>query len=531
MKGYYLRYLQVLVRFLPVAIALLRDRRRFLLFGPPRQAPPAVHHQRARRLTETMLDLGPAFIKVGQVLSTRPDIVPPIYVEEFATLQDEVPEDVGGDPMTVVEEELGNDPAVDLETLERVAGGSLAFVYTVEFDAGDERERIALKVRRPGLVSVIERDLRVIRGLVPLLSTFADERQRYSLRNLADDFEEIILEELDFEREASVMAEIGDNFVDNDRIVIPETYDDRCSERLIAMEFVEGRKITEDDALEAAGTDSTEIATLIARTYLQMGLVDGVFHADPHPGNLAVSDDGQLIIYDYGMSQRLTRQEQDEIVDLYRTLVQRDVDGLLNSLIALEVLEPDVDRVAIRRVLELVIENLEGESDVTWRLILTELLSMLHDFPFRIPPNVMLLMRVGTVGEGVCRSLDPEFDFISVTQTFLVEHGFIENELESLLGEVKTDVRRSAPVLAGLPARADAVMGQLERGELVVRTDPVESPSAGDPGVGYAVITAGLLVATGVFTFHAQPYEFVSLVAAALSFLQYVRVRRAATTR
>ncbi|MFC4541424.1 ABC1 kinase family protein [Halosolutus amylolyticus] len=520
MSGYYRRYLQVLVRFLPVAIAFLRDRRRFLLFGPSRTVSTEVHRARAERLTETMLDLGPAFIKVGQVLSTRPDIVPPTYVEVFATLQDEVPEDAGGDPFAVLQAELRD--GIDLESVEPVAGGSLAFVYTADYDG----DRIALKVRRPGLVSQIERDLRVIRGLVPLLATFADERQRYSLENAADDFEEIILGELDFEREATIMREIDANFADDDRIVVPDTYDELCSDRVVAMEYVEGRKITDDDALADAGLGPTEMATLIARTYLKMGLVDGVFHADPHPGNLAVTDEGRLVIYDYGMSQRLSPQEQEDITSLYRTLVRRDVDGLLNTLVALEVLEPTVDRAAVRRVLELVIDNLEGRSDVTWQLIITELLSMLHDFPFRIPPNVMLLMRVGTVGEGVCRSLDPEFDFIAVTRSFLVDHGFIESEFEVLFEDVKRDLRESAPVLARAPARFDAVFGQLERGELVVRTEPVEPTPDGDPGVGYAVLAGALFVATAVLTFHAQPYELASLVAALVVALQYVRTRR-----
>ncbi len=523
MIGYYLRYVQVLFRFLPVAIALLRDRRRFFVFGPPRRVSTAVHRERAERLTETMLALGPAFIKVGQVLSTRPDVVPPTYVEVFSSLQDEVPENAGGDPLTVLEDELGAE--LDLETVEPVAGGSLAFVYTAAY----EGEQIALKVRRPGLVSMIERDLRVIRGLVPLIATFADERQRYSLENVADDFEEIILEELDFAREAAIMDDIGENFADDDRVVVPETYEELCSDRVIAMEYVEGRKITDDDALAAADTDPTEMATLIARTYLKMGLVDGVFHADPHPGNLAVTDDGRLVIYDYGMSQRLTPQEQDDIASLYRTLVRRDVDGLLNTLVALEVLEPTVDRVAVRRVLELVIENLEGRSDVTWRAIITELLSMLHDFPFRIPPNVMLLVRAGTVGEGVCRSLDPEFDFLAATRSFLVDYGFIESELETLLQEVRGDLRESAPVLARAPARFDSVFGQLERGELVVRTDPVDPPSGGDPAVGYAVVAGALFVAAAVLTFHGQPYELPTLLAAAVAFVQYVRGRRRAS--
>ena len=521
MKGYYLRYLQVLVSFFPLALAFLRDRRRFLLFGPPRQVSTTVHRERAEQLTETMLELGPAFIKVGQVLSTRPDLVPPTYVREFTALQDEVPEDAGGDPMTVVEAELGDE--LDLETLEPVAGGSLAFVYTVEY----EGERIALKVQRPGLDSIIERDLRVIRGLVPLLAAFADEDQRYSIENVADDFEEIILEELDFEREASIMAEIEENFTDDDRVVVPSAHLELCSDRLIAMEYVEGTKVTDDRALADVDVGPTDMATLIARTYLKMGLVDGVFHADPHPGNLAVTDEGRLVIYDYGMSQRLTAQEQDDITNLYRTLVRRDVDGLLNTLIALEVLESTVDRVAVRRVLELVIENLEGRDDITWHAIITELLSMLDDFPFRIPPNVMLLIRVGTVGEGVCRSLDPQFDFITVTRSFLVDYGFIESELEALFADVRSDLRESVPVLARAPTRFDTVFGQLERGELVVRTDPVESTSGGDPAVGYAIVAGSLFVTAAILTFHELPLEVVSVLLA-LAFLgQYVRRRRA----
>ncbi|ELY55569.1 ABC1 kinase family protein [Natronolimnohabitans innermongolicus] len=521
MRGYYGRFVQVIVRFLPLAITLLRDQRRFLLFGPPRRVSSDTHRQRAQRLTETLLDLGPAFIKVGQVLSTRPDLVPPVYVDALSTLQDEVPEDVGGDPLTVVEEELGDD--LNLETLEPVAGGSLAFVYTVE----DERrgERIALKVRRPELRQIIERDLRVIRGLVPLLAAFADEHQRYSIENVADDFEEIILEELDFEREASIMAEIGANFADDDRVVVPETYPEHCSERIVAMEFVTGAKITDEDALSAAGTDRTEMATLVARTYLKMGLVDGVFHADPHPGNLAVTEDGRLVIYDYGMSQRLTKQEQDDLTGLYRSLVRRDVDELLQTLIALEVLDPTVDRVAVRRVLELVIENLEGRPEITWRAIITELLSMLGDFPFRIPPNVMLLVRVGTVGEGVCRSLDPEFDFIDVTRSFLVDYGVIEGEVEALFDDVRRDLRESAPALARAPARFDTVFGQLERGELVVKTDPVDQPSGGDPGVGYAVLSGALFVTAALLAPYEDPYAIVSASIAAIVGVQYVRTR------
>ncbi|MFC6719035.1 ABC1 kinase family protein [Natrialbaceae archaeon GCM10025810] len=520
MRRYYLRYLQILGRFLPIAAALLRDRRRFLLFGSSRRVDDDVHRDRARQVTEILLDLGPAFVKVGQVLSTRPDIVPSTYAEAFSTLQDEVPEDTGGDPFPVVEAELGD--SIDLETVEPVAGGSLAFVYTAIY----EGEQIALKVRRPDIVPLIERDLRIIRRLIPLIAMFADERHQYSLENVAHDFEAIILDELDFEREATMMREIRANFAGTDQVVVPRVYSDLCSERIVAMTYVDGEKVTDDDALAEAGLDATEMATLIARTYLQMGLVDGVFHADPHPGNLSVTPDGRLAIYDYGMSQRLTEREQEDITALYRALIRRDVDGLVTTLVALEVLDPSVDRVAVRRVMELVIDNLEGRSEITWRTIVTELFTTLREFPFRVPPNVMLLVRVGTVGEGVCRSLDPQFDFLAAIRSFLVDHGIVENELEALFATLRTDVRSSAPVIAGLPARADGVLGQLERGELVVRTDSVESPSPQLFGLGYAILSSAFVLSAALLTFHAQPYEVVSLAIAAAFFALFVRSRR-----
>lgn len=466
-----------------------------------------------------MLELGPAFIKVGQVLSTRPDIVPPAYAERFETLQDEVPEGAGGDPQTVLNEALGDQ--LDLSTLEPIAGGSLAYVYTVVY--GDEQ--IALKVRRPGVNAIIERDLRVIRGLLPLITPFLEERQRYSVQNAADDFEEIILDELDFDRERAIMAEIRGNFADDDRVVIPEVYEELSSEQVLAMEYRTGRKITDDDAFHGVDADAHEMATRITKVYLEMGLVDGVFHADPHPGNLAVTEAGRLLIFDFGMSERLPTTVQEDIVGLYRALVRRNIDALVDALIALDVLEANVNRVEVRRVLELVIENLEGRSEITWRLIITELTTMLRDFPFRLPPDVMLLIRVGTVGEGVCRQLDPEFDFLAVVREFLVEEGLIESELDALIEESWTDLQRSIPALARVPAQFDRTLEQLERGELVVRTEPVDTREAGDPYLGYAVLAGALIVAAAIFTLRERPYELPASILAAVFLLVYLARR------
>lgn len=520
MRGLYYRYLVVLVRFLPFFVTFLRDRHRFLLFGPSRRPGADVHRRRAERIRDTLLELGPAFIKVGQVLSTRPDIVPPTYARVFGTLQDEVPEGVGGDPLTVLEEELGDE--IDTTTVDPVAGGSLAFVYAASYDG----ERIALKVRRPGVKAVVERDLRVLAGFVPVIALLAPERQQYSIRNVADDFEQIILEELDFNREREMMAEIRSNFADDDRVVIPATLAELSSDRVLAMEYRTGRKITEDRAFDGVDIDAEEMAQRIVDVYLEMGIVDGVFHADPHPGNLAVTDDGRLLIYDFGMSEHLSPTVQEHIVGLYRALVRRDVEGLVDSLIALEVLEPGVDRAEVGGILQLVIENLEGRSEVTWRSIITEMTTMLRDFPFRIPPNVMLLIRVGTVSEGVCRELDPEFDFLSAVRSFLVRQGFIETELQALVTDAGQELRTSLPALARTPVRLDRTLRRLERGEITVRTETVDPPPRGDPHLGYAVIAAALLIAAAVLTLHERPYELVAVALAFVTVFAYVLRRR-----
>ena len=520
MKGYLARSLQLVWCFLPFAIAIFRDRRRFIMIGGSRRVPASVHQRRAEQLTALLLDLGPAFVKAGQVLSTRPDLIPPTYTEALASLQDEVPEGSGGDPRTILEAELKDE--IDLETAAPIAGGSLAFVYTVEVDGN----QLALKVQRPGVRTIIERDLAILRTTLPVIGWFADEHQRYSLENIADDFETIILDELDFDREAHLMIEIGDNLDEVDGVIIPTVCESLSSNRILAMEYVPAVKITEPTAVDRFEGNETDLARHIARVYLRMGLLDGTFHADPHPGNLGVTEDGNLVLYDFGMSERLSEPVQRNITMLYRSLVHEDIDGMLRSLIALDVLEPSVDRIAVRHVLELVIENLEGQAVVTWRVIITELFGMLHDFPFRIPPNVMLLIRVGTVGEGVCRSLDPSFDFIQEIRAFLLEHGFIEREIAAIPEEATRALRTALPAMARIPPTLDRVLTQVEEGDLIVRTAASRGARHEVALIGSAILAGAALIAAAILTFHGMHVAIVGAGLALVFLLRYERARK-----
>jgi predicted unusual protein kinase regulating ubiquinone biosynthesis (AarF/ABC1/UbiB family) len=519
MVRFYSRFVRTLLRFLPFLVTFLRDRRRFVLFGPPRSYTREEHAARARRLAEALLDMGPTFIKIGQVLSTRPDLVPPVYAEELAALQDAVPAGDYSEIEPVIAESVGLDAFEEIER-DPIAGGSLAQVHGATLRG----ERVAVKIRRPGVKDLVRTDLRVVRRLLPIVIYVAPERHRFSLRNVADDFERIIFEELNFEREAAMMAEIGDNFAGHEGVVIPSVYGGASSERVLTMAYVEGIKITDVEELEAAGFDPERVARDVANAYFKMGLEDGVFHGDPHPGNLAVDDRGRIVFYDFGMSGRFTERMQESVIDLYLAVVRRDIDAITDTLIDLDVLDPDVDRGAVRHVLQLVIEDLEGEH-VDWRIIITEVGTMLKDFPFRIPPDIMLLIRIGTVSEGVLRQLNPEFDFIAAAREFLVEHGYMEQGVGELVSEVQGDLRRSAASLTRLPSRAEEVLDRAASGELEVRERVDEDAylaAIGRP-LGYAVLTGAWVVGAAILTTVEPRYGLAAFAVGALPAYLFAR--------
>ena len=287
----YWRFLVVLKQFLPLIVAYTRDRRRFLLFGRSRQVSPATRRRRAEKLLQSLLTLGPTFIKLGQLLSTRPDILPPEYIDEFTQLQDSVPPAAWADARGVIETDLGPiDEAFDNFDTDAISGASLGQVYLADHDG----EQVAVKVRRPGVKQLVEADLRVIRWSIPVLSRFVGEAQAFSLETLSEEFAKTIREEMDYAREARMLEEIKGNFAGNPDIRIPSVVGERSTGRVLTMEYVPGTKISNVEELDTRRLDRTELAETLQRAYLDMIIEDGVFHADPHPGNLAVQDDGTL---------------------------------------------------------------------------------------------------------------------------------------------------------------------------------------------------------------------------------------------
>jgi len=461
----YRRFVVVAVQFLPLLVAYARDRKRFILFGSGRTVDTETRRRRARSLLESLLTLGPTFIKLGQLLSTRPDVLPPEYIEEFEELQDRVPPAEWTDAKRVLEEELGPvEEAFDEFDTDAISGASLGQVHVAELDG----EQVAVKIRRPGVESLVEADLWVISTLLPLLMRFVDDSRSFSMETLANEFSRVIRDEMDYRREREMLREIRANFEGDDRLRIPDVYEDRSTDRVLTMEYVPGTKINDIDSLDDLDVDRTRLAETLQRVYLQMIVDDGVFHADPHPGNLAVQDDGTLVFYDFGMSDRVDPFVQEKIIDFYVAIARQDTDAVLDTLVSMGTLSPDADREVMSEVMELAIADARGEDIEQYRVqqIVTQIEDTLYEFPLRLPPNLALVLRVATVVEGVCVTLDPEFDFITVATEYLGEEGYIEEGVRDAVRDTGTQLSETTQSLFRVPPKLEDVLDTVERGNL-----------------------------------------------------------------
>jgi Predicted unusual protein kinase len=530
----YWRFLVVLRQFSPLIVAYWRDRKRFLIVGGGRDVDEATQRERADILLDILLTLGPTFIKLGQLLSTRPDILPPAYIDVLEGLQDDVPPADWADSKRVLEAELGpvEETFDDFDT-ESISGASLGQVYTARYEGTE----VAVKVRRPGIEELVEADLRAIRWSLPIVRRFIGGGRAFSIENLSEEFAKTIRQEMDYRREREMLEEIRTNFADNDRIRIPAAYESASGPRVLTMEYIGGTKISRVEELDGAGLDRTAIAETLQEVYLQMIIDDGVFHADPHPGNLAVADDGTVIFYDFGMSGRVDPFIQDKIVEFYVAVARQDTDAILDTLISMGTLSPEVDRDVMGEVMELAIADARGEEIEQYRVnqIVEQVESTIYEFPLRLPRNLALVLRVATVVEGVCVTLDPEFDFIATATDYLEDQGYYEQTARELAEGTARQLQRTTEALFTVPPKADAFLERANRGDLQVGVTIEDESRVLDKlamRIAYSVLLAvGVLSATILYSF-AEEWRLaavVLLLAAPLAVALYRSFRKKRT--
>jgi len=463
------RAIVVAWQFVPFVWAWARDRKRFVFFGRSREVTSEQRVERARRLKTTFVELGPAFIKLGQMLSTRPDALPAAYIEVLSELQDRVPPAPWSAIEPLLEAELGDtvDERFDSFDTNPISGASLGQVYEAEIDG----ERVAVKVLRPGIRERVESDLRVLETLTPVLARGAEPAQAYTLENLSEEFAATIRAEMDYAHEARMLREIGASFADRDDVAIPDVVESLSTDRVVTMTYLDGVKIDDLARIDELGIDREELVQRLEEVYIQMIVEDGRFHADPHPGNLAVQEDGTLVFYDFGMTGRLGPRTRDQLMEFYVGLASDDVERVMDAFVAMGALDPAANRDVMAEAFEIVIEQFRGEDISEYRVeqLVGQFESQLYEFPMRLPQDLALVVRVTTVLEGVCRTLDPEFDFIEIITDYVMEQGGTDAGA-AIREEIQETVTAGARSLVTVAPRAERALDIAQRGELTLET-------------------------------------------------------------
>ncbi len=373
-------------------------------------------------ISRQLLKLGPTFIKIGQAVSTRADLLPLAYVQELAKLQDSVPPFDHDQAMRIIERELGK-PIDELFAWiddQPLAAASLGQVYQARLYTG---ELAAVKVQRPDLAGTINFDLAVLRRIANFMERFPSLTRGVDWQGTLDEFAATIFEEMDYVQEGRNAETFRENFRKWNEIYVPRIYWTHVSPRVLTMEFIDGTRVLDLQSMRERGIEPPEIVKLIARTYLKQLLEDGYFHADPHPGNLRIMYDGRLAFFDFGMVGRISPKLQSMMIDAFFHIIERDVRGLTQDLINLNFLAPTVDTELIRPVVEKLFSDYLNLKlgDIRFRDLTYELAEVVYEFPFRIPAHFTYIMKAIMTLEGMGIVMDPHFSFFDVAKPYAKE--------------------------------------------------------------------------------------------------------------
>ncbi|HGY5539860.1 MAG TPA: ABC1 kinase family protein [Prochlorococcus sp.] len=389
------------------------------LFGLLNQ--PGRAHSRAREFTELLVDLGPAFIKAGQALSSRPDIVPPVLLEELSQLQDQLPGFDSDLAMACIEEDLEAPIEEIYEQLEKepISAASLGQVHKGVLKGG---QKVAVKVQRPGLREQITLDLYIVRNIAGWLKSNV-RLIRSDLVALIDELGRRVFEEMDYINEASNAEQFRILHTDNKRIAVPQIYREATSRRVLTMEWFDGVKLTNLDSVKRLGIDPNEMVEIGVNCSLQQLLEHGFFHADPHPGNLLALPDGRLCYLDFGMMSEVSRESRTGLIQAVVHLVNRNFSKLSRDFVQLGFLAEDVNLEPIIPAFENVFgQAIEmGVSRMDFKSVTDDLSGVMYKFPFKVPPYYALIIRSLITLEGIALSVDPDFKILGAAYPYFAQ--------------------------------------------------------------------------------------------------------------
>lgn len=427
---------------------------------------------RAQRIRLALEELGPTFIKFGQVISTRGDLVPEDLIEELSRLQESVPSFSSDQAVEILEEELGGKVEELYAEFDRtpLAAGSLAQVHRARHHDGTS---LAVKIRRPNAVHDIERDIALLREMAILMKEHLPEAEVFDPVGLVNQFARSITRELNFAREGRTQDEFSRLFKNDATLYVPKVYWPLTSEAVLTMEYVEGMRVQEREALCSHGLDPAQIARNGALIFMKMSFELGTFHGDPHPGNMRIFPNGRICLLDYGLIGHVEESKRDQLVDLFLSVSRRDVSRAVDVVLELGQNFNPVDRVLLQSDVRDFIENYYGVAleRIAVGSLLSDFVRILSNHSIRYPAEMMLWIRAIITLEGIGRTLDPEFNLASHLAPFIERIVRRRYDLRHLIAEWSIEIRHVLSAFHRMPTQIDATLKKINTDSLKIQLE------------------------------------------------------------
>lgn len=424
---------------------------------------------RAERARMALEELGPTFVKLGQILSTRPDLIPLEYIQELSRLQDHVPSFPYDDVREIIRSETGKFPEEIFQHFEKtpLAAASIGQVHKAQLEDADE---VVVKVQRPGIRRIIEVDLEIMLHLAALMERHLEEVQVLRPTRIVEEFARTLEREINYTTEASHIERFARQFIDDETVVVPAVFREITTERILTMEYIEGIKASEIDRLRQDGYDLQEIARRGANLIMKQIFVYGFFHADPHPGNIFILPNNVVCYLDFGMMGRVSRQEREDFSDLVMQIVRRDERRIVDAMLKLTYYDEEPDRDQVERDLaEFIDQHLYGSlKQLEVGRLLQRLLEIVTRHRLCLKPDLFLMLKALSTVEGLGRVLDPDFEITKHAEPFIRYIQLSRLNPKKIAGDMIDSGTELVHLLREIPGEVRAILKQAREGKLTI---------------------------------------------------------------
>ncbi|MBS9390287.1 MAG: AarF/ABC1/UbiB kinase family protein [Dolichospermum sp. WA123] len=489
---------------------------------------------RATWFVNTLIDLGATFIKIGQTLSTRADLLPLEYIEALGTLQDQVPAFSSQEAIKMIELELGKPLQFIYKEFEfnPLAAASLGQVHKATLYSNEE---VVVKVQRPGLEALFNLDFKILLQLIKFCNKYFAGVRKYNLQLIYNEFFDLLFQEIDYIQEGKNSDKFRENFHGYPRIIVPKVYWQYTTTKILTLEYKPGIKINDKAALEACGINIHQVNETGICCYLKQLLQDGFFQVDPHPGNMAVNPDGSIIFYDFGMMSEIGTLNKEEMIKTFFAILKKDSNEVVNTLMRMGLLEPVPDMTPVKRLVTFLLDKFTDKPLDIKALgeVKIELYEMFEQQPFRLPAQMTFILKAITTLDGIARTLEPQYNPTVLSQAFIKSLAVTKSK-GSTIAQLSHQARDFIQYQLTKPNKTEVLVKKLEerieRGELQLRVKNVES----DRILGriylaiktliYACLT-GFSLLTGLILIIAKYHNWAIAIFCVCAFCLYLLVK------